>query len=107
MDMIAAAGPFKHAGNQDVAAAQADAADRAKAGPLSAHAVDAAPDMHQAVLAAGEGWKGHGFYELPLNQPGRTNRADLRISGLVCTAGGFFPFLPARPAQANSGKLAD
>jgi hypothetical protein len=107
MHMGAAVGAFKHSGYEDVSIIKVDAADRADPGAAAAKTEGAAPDVHEPVLAAGEGGEGLGFYQLAFVQPGGTDRADLSFARGAASLAGLLPFWPVLPTQADSRKLAD
>ena len=65
MNMCAVAWALKEAADEDVVPLEQKAADRANAIPVTADAVEAAPDVHEAVFAAVKGRKGHRAHKLP------------------------------------------
>jgi hypothetical protein len=94
MNVGAAVGAFKHSGYEDVVVIKLDAADWTDPGAAAAKAEGAAPDVHEPVLAAGEGREGLGFYQLAFVQTGGTNRADLGFAGEAASFAGQLPFGP-------------
>jgi hypothetical protein len=91
---------LEHPGNEDFIVAQVSAADRAASAAGPFQTVPAAPDVHNADLAAGKGGKREGFYQFSLVQPGGANRADLGVAGR-----GGFPD-KARPLCAHARTCA-
>ena len=73
-------GALKHSGNEDFAVTEGRAADEAKPYAVPFKAVDAAPDVHKAVFAAGKRGKSHGFDQLALVQTGGADRTDLGVA---------------------------
>ena len=104
MDMGTAAPAFKEAGDKDLVFFEDYAADRAYPVPVSAEAVNAAADVHEAVFAAVQGREGQRAYQLSVFQFGGTYRAGLGIAGLTFGAGLELaaPVEPAVPPAACS-----
>jgi len=98
MDMGTAARAFKETRNEDIVFFKNYAADRAYPVPVSVKAVHAAPDVHEPVFAAVEGWEGEGTDELSVLQFGGTYRTGLGIAGCA--------FSPGLKAAAPAGAAA-
>jgi len=87
MNMGAAAGAFKQAAYKDFVSSKDYDTNRALPFPAAVKAVNAAPDVHEAVFTAVQGGKGQGANQLPVLQFRGTYRAGLGIAGHAVTAG--------------------
>ena len=102
---------LEHAGNQKLAAVEHSVTDRAIPFIFSGQAIQAAPYMHEAVFAPGNGRKGKGFNQIALVQFIGTDGANLGIAGacqscflqfcMALAAGGGFGARPKEQAVAK------
>jgi hypothetical protein len=69
MNVAAAAGALKHAGNEDITHSKGGAADRAVARAAAFDAVGAASYVHEPVFAAVQRRKSRGADQFAFNQP--------------------------------------
>ena len=81
VDMGMAAGALEHSCHENIVFVQGCSADRAVSLQVSFDTVQTAPDMHQAVPAAGYRRVGKGSDQISFFQLGRADRADLRLAG--------------------------
>jgi hypothetical protein len=65
MDMIAAVWAFKHSGNEEILYGHTGTADGAPSWQMMLKAAYTAPDIHQPVPSAGNGWICRRFYQIP------------------------------------------
>ena len=105
MDMTAAARAFKKAANKDFQPLKNSAADRAYPIPVSAKAVRASPDVHEAIFAAVHRRKGRRADQLPAVQLGGADRAGLGVAGRAF-AFGLKALALAEPLSASPGRDA-
>ena len=76
---------IEHPRYQKIIVVEYQAADGAFSFKPPGQAVQAAPYMHETVLAPGDGWKGQRFYQVAFLQLGAANGADLGIAGGGCS----------------------
>ena len=91
MDMIAAAGAFKHSGDQEFVDSQGFPAYGALTGAIFFQAKMAAPDVHEPVPASRERRVGMGIDQLAFVQNSGTDGAYLGVTWLAAFL--FMPFL--------------
>ena len=101
--MGALAGAFIKAGNEYLVPVEDASADRAKAfTAVLLQAVNAAPDVHEAILSAVQRGKRRGTYQLPWPQFCRADRAGLRVAGHAFAGGFKASFTAITPAAKPS-----
>jgi hypothetical protein len=100
MDM-GTAGALKNSGDKDFIIPEPGSANRADPEPFPFKTISAALNVHKPVRTGKRG-VGHGFYQLPLFQPGGTNRTGLGRAGYPGSPGMFFSFHP--PAEPKTDR---
>jgi len=100
MDVGAAAGAFKKAGDKDFITFKNYSAHGAYPVAIAPEAVEAAFDVHETILAAVQGREGGGAHQFSFLEFRGADRADLGISGQACASG--FP-----AAAGKAGETGD
>ena len=105
MNMGAAAGAFKEAGNEDFISFKNDATDRAYPITIPAEAVKTAFNMHETILAAVQRRESGGAYCFSIAQLGRAYGANLGITRGAYTLGFGAPSSLGRSTAGRHDKF--